>query len=580
MKSKQSKHVIVFGGGVGGLTAAHELAERGYRVTVYEQRDRFGGKARSMPVPKTAQPGKFDLPGEHGFRFVPGFYKHLPDTMRRIPFAKAGGGVRSVVDNLMQATMWAYARENEPNAVFPTSLPTTLQQLLKVLWMIRNDDIGLSFGDVGLFARKLAILLTSCTDRRLGQWETIPWWDFVEASSRGPAYQKYLARGITRSLVAMKSEVSSTRTVGYILLQLMLSMVRPGNNLDRLLNGPTNDVWIDPWTAHLRELGVELHLGAALKSLQVVDGRIACASVEQNGNSFDVAADFFVSAMPVEVFREFLTDEMIEAAPALAKVKQLQTDWMNGVQFYWDRDVPEVHGHIMYIDSPWSLTSVSQKQFWQHIDLSQYANGQVRGVLSVDISDWETPGILYKKPARLCTREEIKEEVLAQVKHHLGDLGRSHVEQAQLLYWHLDPDIVLDPPGDTRNLEPLLINTINSWVDRPQAASGIPNLVLASDYVQTFTDLATMEGANEAARRAVNAVLDVYNDPSARCEVWPLREPFIFAPLRWVDRLMWRLGRRNLFDWGSQSTPSAAVAPTAAAAPVAAQPERKVVLVS
>ena len=583
MKSKQPKHVIVFGGGVAGLTAAHELAERGYRVSVYEQRTRFGGKARSMPVPKTAQAGKFDLPGEHGFRFVPGFYKHLPNTMSRIPFAKKGGGTRSVVDNLKQATMWAYARDNEPNAVFPTSLPTTLKALIQMLIMVSKDDIGLSFGDIGLFSRKLAILLTSCTDRRFGQWEGIPWWDFVEAASRGPAYQKYLARGITRSLVAMKSEVSSTRTVGYILLQLMLSMVRPGNNLDRLLNGPTNDVWINPWTAYLRELGVELHGGTALKSIQMVDGRVASATLEQKGTTFEVCADYYVAAMPVEVFREFVTPDMVEAAPELANVKKLQTDWMNGIQFYWDRDVPEVHGHVMYIDSPWSLTSVSQKQFWEHIDLSQYANGDVRGVLSVDISDWETPGILFKKKASECTREEIKQEVLAQVKGHLSDAGRNNVDEAKLLYWHLDPDIVLDPPGETRNLEPLLINTINSWEDRPPAACGIPNMALASDYVQTFTDLATMEGANEAARRAVNAILDSYNDPSARCRVWPLSEPFIFAPFRWMDRLMWKLGKRNIFDWGTDmqaSVPgdvhSAATKPSVPMmkAPVAAEPAK------
>ena len=46
--------VAVLGGGVGGLSAAHELAERGFDVTVYERRDEFGGKARSMDVPGTA----------------------------------------------------------------------------------------------------------------------------------------------------------------------------------------------------------------------------------------------------------------------------------------------------------------------------------------------------------------------------------------------------------------------------------------------------------------------------------------------------------------------------------------------
>ncbi len=37
--------VAVLGGGVAGLSAAHELAERGFTVTVYEQRDAPGGKA-------------------------------------------------------------------------------------------------------------------------------------------------------------------------------------------------------------------------------------------------------------------------------------------------------------------------------------------------------------------------------------------------------------------------------------------------------------------------------------------------------------------------------------------------------
>ena len=53
--------VAVLGGGVAGMSAAHELIERGFRVHVYEKRaDRIpGGKARSLPVPNSAsEPGK------------------------------------------------------------------------------------------------------------------------------------------------------------------------------------------------------------------------------------------------------------------------------------------------------------------------------------------------------------------------------------------------------------------------------------------------------------------------------------------------------------------------------------------
>src|SRR5688572_13926190 len=94
--------VAVLGGGVGGLSAAHELSERGFEVDVYEARpDRFGGKARSYPFPSSGTDGRADLPAEHGFRFFPGFYRHLPDTMRRIP---VDGQRDGVAGNLVAAS--------------------------------------------------------------------------------------------------------------------------------------------------------------------------------------------------------------------------------------------------------------------------------------------------------------------------------------------------------------------------------------------------------------------------------------------------------------------------------------------
>ena len=42
--------VIVLGGGVAGMSAAHELIERGFEVLVLESGDLAGGKARSIPV--------------------------------------------------------------------------------------------------------------------------------------------------------------------------------------------------------------------------------------------------------------------------------------------------------------------------------------------------------------------------------------------------------------------------------------------------------------------------------------------------------------------------------------------------
>ena len=94
----------------------------------------------------------------------------------------------------------------------------------------------------------------------------------------------------------------------------------------------------------------------------------------------------------------------------------------------------------------------------------------------------------------------------------------------------------------TKNREPLLVNLINTWHLRPKAHTAIANLFLASDYVQTYTDLATMEGANEAARRATNAIIDAAGLAIAPCELWQLHEPNLLVPFRAYDLVRYELG--------------------------------------
>jgi hypothetical protein len=51
-----------------------------------------------------------------------------------------------------------------------------------------------------------------------------------------------------------------------------------------------------------------------------------------------------------------------------------------------------------------------------------------------------------------------------------------------------------------------------------------------------------MEGANEAARRAVNGILDRSGSIAQRVPIWGFVEPEFFAPLIEYDRLRFRMG--------------------------------------
>ena len=80
-------------------------------------------------------------------------------------------------------------------------------------------------------------------------------------------YQTLLGKGLTRSLVAVRAQEGSTRTVGYTLLQLLFGLLTYGG-FDRLLDGPTNDVWLTPWLSYLAQRGVEFRSGTLVTAFQ------------------------------------------------------------------------------------------------------------------------------------------------------------------------------------------------------------------------------------------------------------------------------------------------------------------------
>jgi uncharacterized protein with NAD-binding domain and iron-sulfur cluster len=553
-RKTSGREVAILGGGMAGLAAAHELVERGFTVHVFE-RKALGGKARSIPVPNTATGGRLPLPGEHGFRFFPGFYHHVPDSMRRTPFP---GNPNGVHDNLVDAMEGRSARANgradaqlfgivpDPNEA---RRPGGLQRLI-VEELVKRQ--GIPPHEAEYFASRLMVFLTSCDERRYGQWEKTSWWDFVGAATRSEEYQKIVARGLTRTLVAAKETVASTRTIGNMAEAFILNFQNRGNDgaPDRVLNAPTNEAWIDPWIIHLQKLGVHFHVGQTVEALEMSRGRVTSAIArDRRKRRRSIDADWFVSAMPVERARLLLSKPVLAADPDLAKMHDLHVDWMNGIQFYLKRKVELVKGHITFADAPWALTALTQGQFWADRNFQRdYGDGTVVDCLSVDVSDWDTPGILYEKPAKRCTREEIKNEVWAQIKDHLQDTGENLTDEI-LHSWFLDPAITWDRRrGENRNDDPLLVNTVDSWEKRPAAGTQIPNLLLAGDYVQTDIDLATMEGANESGREAVNEILQRSGSKAEPVRKFRLHDPEEFEAAKRMDRELFKAGQPNALD--------------------------------
>jgi uncharacterized protein with NAD-binding domain and iron-sulfur cluster len=554
-RARGGRRVAVLGGGMAGLTAAHELIERGFKVDVYEP-VALGGKARSIGVPGTAAGNARDLPGEHGFRFFPGFYHHVPDSMRRTP---DGNNPNGVWDNLIDTSEGRSVRAGDrPDALLLGMLydpreVLTVEGLRRILIEEIAKQQWVPPHEYAYLVERLMVFFTSSDERRFGQWEGVSWWDFIGAPSRSEEYQKIAARGLTRTLVAAKETVASSRTIGNMAEAFVMNIMGRGNDgaLDRVLDAPTNEAWIRPWVKLLKEQGVRFHMGQKVVGLRTGGERIDSAVVrDRAGRRRRIDADWFVAAMPAERVKRLLSRKVLKLDPNLEGIRELKTDWMAGIQFYLRERVDITHGHVTYVDAPWALTSLTQAQFWAERDFpADYGDGSAVDCLSVDISDWDTPGILYGKTAKECSPVEVKREVWAQIKSHLED--SDPIPKGILHSWFLDPGIRWNPArGRNRNQTPLLVNTVNSWQNRPQARTEVPNLFLSGDYVQTDIDLATMEGANESGREAVAGLLEASGSTAEPPAKYKLYDPPEFEAVKAADAELYAAGRPNALDVG------------------------------
>jgi 15-cis-phytoene desaturase len=323
--------VAILGGGIGGLSAAQELAERGFSVTVYEALSQLGGKARSFGATGTGKDGRQDLPAEHGFRVFAGEYGATRDVMKKIPFNLYSR--TNVEQNLVEGRRAIMAAKDAPaQFIVPSSFPRSADDFKVWVDYFETVDKYLQPAERDFFLKRIAIVKSFCTERRFAEFENVTWWEYMHADSFSPQYQN-LVQMISGTILAANPRNANAHIVGTLAADIIDRTLVPGDRgILIMLDGPTSDMWIDPWVQHLLSLGVKFQLNTTLTSFQMSsDGsRVSSASVDHNGSPDTIVADVFFSAVPAEKMSQVLTKSpgVTSAAPSLRQIDQLQTAWM------------------------------------------------------------------------------------------------------------------------------------------------------------------------------------------------------------------------------------------------------------
>jgi putative NAD(P)-binding protein len=448
------------------------------------------------------------IPGEHGFRFFPTFYRHLFDTMRRTPILDAhGAGTGSTAfDQLVPTPQTLLARDDGkgPQVVEVRRLRSIreLDETMKIL----GDQIGFTPKDLlGLQYYMLRYLLSGPT-RRLREAEPRNVLQYIGGDHPEKRFSSKALDFINRApraLAAMSVSESDARTQLDITFQLMAVPSAENITVDMTLNGPTSTAWLDHWKTYLKAQGVKFFVGR-ITSLQLMDDRFVPGVEGPDGldeprpeeandpyhrprSGGDLNNHRFVLALPFQrasdliwaayhkvvvganppafsgPFHQLLEfdrrsgrrdDRGREARALIAdratgkppETYPLRT--ISGVQYFFPQEYRFGKGNVYFTSAPWALTSISQFAYWRQ---RVRPVGPFLGQISVDVGDWHayhSPGEngAYVRPRGNTAWYSSRQEIAQNVWQQINR-GLATVEAQSIVpprYFHIDRNIVFD----------------------------------------------------------------------------------------------------------------------------------------
>ena len=437
--------VAIAGGGIAGLTAACELADAGFAVTLFEKRPFLGGRAYSY----TDASGVTVDNGQHVFLGCCTEYIRFLERL----------GVRNAVHLQKRLRVPIIDKVWGESVLSAADLPAPAH-LLPSLLRFRS----LSPREKALAGWALSQI--QLTNRALHpELDDITFEDWLLARKQSPRADRSLWNLII--LPTLNGDISRVSAdLALMVLQEGFLRSRHGANVGWAKVG-LSELLANAAQRYIEDRGGQVRLSEGLRGLEVVGGEIAHLRTD----SGDVSADAYVVALPVESALETLPSP-VARDPFFSRIRRIRTSPIVNVHLWYDRPVWE-RGFAAFLNTPvqWIF---NKSKLWHEAGSGQYLDISLSG--AHDFIDRPSAEII----------QLFSKEMFALLPETRGaELVRSLVVKQR--------DATFDAAPGVGRL-------------RPTQVTPLPNLFLAGDWTQTGWP-ATMEGAVRSGRMAAKAVI-------------------------------------------------------------------------
>ena len=531
------KSIVIFGAGIAGLSAAHELIQLGYTVSAYEALDQPGGFFRSSRLSKD------NMPSEYSWHGMGPWYHNAFDLMKKIPFNEKG----SIYDLALSRPVDFGIFPDTDKAQFYDeglkSIPKMFRmnkfEFIKWFYLMlktwtSNNRSKIKYAGLNAAQAWQPLL----RDKAYKTWRSCfgPWigsdWSNVSLHTTGDFFRKQLTTKATHRHKADQDGPAWTQGTGAGWL---------------LFTGPSSEYWFNPWVKYLKEKGVNFYWEKALTKLEFDGTTIISAFCGEE----KIQGDIYILAI-----NPFITADILSQTPALERQAELNlfkpliqdgphTQVSFRCAFSEEIKFPRKRTAVVVSDSEFNLTLFAEEQVWdKEVDLGQNIKSLWTGTSCIS----SVPGRIYHKPVKNCMKEEFIEEVKAQIlscgalneliKEANNGKGLKEFPIIKIEVWH---EWKFSNEG-IKSLQPKWVNSTHTQAYLPAQKTPVSNLFLAGAHTKTQAQVWSIEGAVESGRRAAKAI-------DEKVEVLDQYRPIWIKSLSKIDDILYSIKAPQVIDF-------------------------------
>lgn len=512
------KTIIVIGGGISGLTVAHELVKYGYKITIIERNDIVGGLAR------TYQDEDYKVcPIEYSWRAYGRWYQNVYQIMKQIPF----NNKETVFDQLVELE-GGYATCNKTIPEYSGAINIPIIDKIKLVPYL------IKYG-------------MSCKERNIDNFSHISLQKFLRSLHVSKFTEDRLGK-IVGPYLGFDYSKASLYDILYLYEMTMVNS--DSKSKFSITKYPTNYAWFEPWVKYLSANGVTIYKDTSVQRIIFRNKRIAYILTKDTHNNYrKLKADYYIGCTGPEILEQLLRPykkNIIKYYSSINEVKKNGYQIQLSVYYYINTKIfLDNKNTLAYLpNTPWLLMVLPTGHIWGDKYLKKYCRSEIREIISVGICEPYVKGILIKKCWSECTPKEIEIESWYQLTNDPDFILNSCIEnnkpikKIQIIKFKMWPSYKHN--GVNLNThEPKWANNVNTAGYRPNSKTPIDNLIIAGSYTDTSTGCYSMESACESGKIAAKTLCLLDNKPN-NIHVHTKMTLSIIRPMRYLDGILYK----------------------------------------